>query len=448
MKPRWILALLLAGCAARPIVGLPGSEDSATWMLQFGGSLSTEGDLILTADGGFLHARTTQIFDVGPQGILLTKLDASGERDWQRVYGGHAQDSVNGLVEFDDGSIAVIGTTESFEAQKKDGWVLRVDRDGDLLWQQSYGAEGDDVLMAGTVVSDGGLMLVGYSDSQGFGSSLDAWVLRLSGDGEMKFSKLYGDWNWERALSIVGLPQDRFVIAGESRTLAAPAHDLDGWVFEIDLDGKIHWQETIGGMSDDSFQSVAVSQRGGYVLAGYTQSYGVLGDDIWLVEIDAFGQIAWQRAYGTVHRDRAFAVIPANTAGYLLAGEIDYGDHTEALILKIKSFGQIGWQKRIVGEGNTHLNAVRQTHERNVILGGTGESQMVKLNPYGFLHGECAAFQDAEMEVDYPSSAPVLAQARSKDLWIKSQATASKDAKVKTWTGALCPRHYPEESAP
>ncbi len=432
--------MLLAGCHAaltQKHASIPWMD--TTWVRQYGGALTAEGDLILTRDGGYLHTRATQIFDVGPQGVLVTKLDPAGEREWQRVYGGDQKDEVHAILQTPDDHYVFIGATRSFKAQESDGWVVKVDQEGYILWEFRYGGIGNDVLRDGVVAADGGLLLVGYSQSQGFGEAFDAWVLKLDAQGGVIFQKLYGDWQQERALAVTRSVDTGYVIAGESATLADPPHDLDGWVFKIDHGGYIEWEVTLGGTAPDSFQAIASSGRRVYALAGYTQSFGVLGKDIWIVEIDRHGQVNWQRVYGSLQEEQAFGVVATTTAGYVLVGERRYKDHAEAVAIKLQSRGRIAWQKQFKGEGNARLSSAEEDAERFLVLGGSGATQMVKLNPYGFLNADCAACRDGDLDIGYPTAVSVLSRSKVKEAQTKRFSTASKFEKVRTWTGALCP---------
>lgn len=186
-----------------------------------------------------------------------------------------------GIYEF-----IVAGVTSSFTADNnRDMWVLKLDSDGKIQWQKTYGGPGWDIAHDIQQTSDGGYIVVGYSS---FGSAL---VLKLNPSGGIEWQKTYGGFDGY-GYSIKQTQDGGYVFTGSFYRLD---RGDDIWVVKLDPSGNIEWQKTYGGSRVDVAYSIEQTSEGDYILAGYTNSfrsdpYGP-NYDAFMLKIDSVGNI-------------------------------------------------------------------------------------------------------------------------------------------------------------
>ena len=180
------------------------------------------------------------------------------------------------------------------------------------LWSQTYGGPDSETAYALVETSDGGYTLAG-------GASL----VKTDAYGNMEWNQIYGRATGERAYSLVETSDGGFALAGYTYSwdpATAGAGDYDFWLVKTDANGNMEWNQTYGGAEYDLVSSLVETVDGGYALAGYTLSFGAGSDDFWLVKTDASGNMEWNQTYGGAYQDRAHSLVEGSDGGYVLAG--------------------------------------------------------------------------------------------------------------------------------
>ena len=156
------------------------------WQKTFGGTGYEDARSIQqTADGGYILAGTTNSFGAGGYDVWVLKLNTSGGIVWQKAYGGSGNDYVNAIQQTSDSGYILAGSTTSFGAGASEAWVLKLDSNGDIVWQKTYGGTGDDIANAVQQTADGGYIFAGSTTSFGASSAGDAWVVKLDANGNI-----------------------------------------------------------------------------------------------------------------------------------------------------------------------------------------------------------------------------------------------------------------------
>lgn len=248
--------------------------------------------------------------------IWLLRLDAFGQVLWGRRYTGPVSDRPSDLVRLADGGFLVVGRTDSFGSGASDGLVLRLDPDGEIVWQFAYGGRGLDFLSGGQATPDGRFLLTGTTGSFGDGD-LDGWLLVLDGDGRMLGSRTYGGSEDD----ILGAPawgvDGELVMTGSTRSFGSGLRDL--WVLAVEPDGSPLWSRAYGGSSEDFAEAPAVPNAGALVVAGSTVSkYGTL--EPWLLGLGFEGRPAWQRTIPGDRTEEVTAVAPGASCDLVATG--------------------------------------------------------------------------------------------------------------------------------
>lgn len=187
---------------------------------------------------------------------------------WAKTYGGSSTDSARSIQQTLDGGFILAGETSSF-GSNTDVWVLKLDVNGNIGWQKSYGGNGVDIAHSIQQTSDGGYIIAGESNSFG-GGDKDIWVLRLTSIGGIQWQKIYGaNTTEDSAYSVQQTSDGEFIIAGE--TISGRP---DVWILKLDSRGAIQWEKTYGGIVNNSATSIRQTYDGGQIVAGTTTSFG------------------------------------------------------------------------------------------------------------------------------------------------------------------------------
>lgn len=327
----------------------------------------------------------------------IVKISASGEKMWDRTYGGSKDDELTVVLQTSDGGYIVGGSSASpisgdkTEANKgacysyactSDYWIVKLDADGNKLWDRTIGSSSDDHLTSMEQTSDGGYILGGYSYSDIGGDKSEApkggcvvgncppdyWVVKINSTGDVVWDKTLGGDNADLLTSVKQTIDGGYIVGGYSNSSASGdksetfvgicSEDTgycppDYWVIKLDAEGDKQWDRTVGGSERDYLVSVAQTSDGGYILGGSSGS-SISGDkteaskgvcryndslsevvctpDYWIVKLSAAGKIEWDRTIGGSEGDGFTSLLLTSDGGYLLGGSSGSpisGDKTE-----------------------------------------------------------------------------------------------------------------------
>lgn len=297
------------------------ANGDAQWRKTYGGSdefFSAQ----QTSDGGYFLAGDTYTFGAGSYDVLAVKLDATGNVQWQKAYGGSNTEWVSSAIKTNDEGFAIAGWTYSFGSgapSYDDLFIIKLDANGTVQWQKAYGGGKYEGAYSIQQTLDGGYVVAGVTTSFSATRSNDAWILKLDADGNIQWQKTYGsDSGWDEADSIQQTSDGGYIVAGETESWGAGR--FDAWILKLDANGNIQWQQSYGGSDDDDAASVKQTADGGYIVAGDTYSFGAGGYDAWVLKLDAAGNIQWQKTYGGINDDGVSSIQQIPGGGYVLAG--------------------------------------------------------------------------------------------------------------------------------
>ncbi|MBZ0111502.1 MAG: hypothetical protein K8J08_03500 [Thermoanaerobaculia bacterium] len=243
---------------------------------------------------------------------LIRRLEGDGTTRWSKTFGGPRMDQLKSVLESSSGDLVAGGTTRSQgETRDQDGWLLRLNSEGETRWEHFYGGSGDDQLYRVTELRDGSLAAVGVTTTDTAGAE-DLWLVLVDAEGSLLWERRWGgersDWGYGVVESEEGL-----IVVGASAS--GERLDLEGWILHVDLAGDLLWQRVLGETGSDELMDV-VSSGNSFFAAGHTAAAGELGQ-FWLVRFGPEGTIDWQRQYGGPYLDMAMA-LAINPAGELL----------------------------------------------------------------------------------------------------------------------------------
>lgn len=291
---------------------------------------------------------------------------------WTRTYGGTDIDAGRSVQATIDGGYIITGETESFGAGGRDCYLIKTDSGGDTLWTRTYGGEDNDYGYSVSQTADGGYIIAGRTSSFGAGH-FDFYLIRTDSNGDTLWTRAYGGSGFESASSILQTADGGYIVAGFTYSFGAGNSDV--WLIKTNSSGDTLWSRTYGGINEDKGRSVQQTADGGYIIAGYT--YGCLGGfDVYLIKTDASGDLLWTRAYGGNSNDSGHSAAQTTDGGYIIAGltrSFGDGDY-DVYLVKTDGFGYLNWTMTYGGEGNDYGYSVSQTADGGYIIAGESNS--------------------------------------------------------------------------
>jgi len=264
-----------------------------------------------TPEGGYIVAgyRTGDVF--------LVKTDANGDTVWTRSYGGVDRDFGYSVLQTSDGGYIIAGRTESFGAGKYDIYLIKTDANGDTIWTKTYGGAEDDYGYSIQALSCRGYIITGYTKSYGMGGS-DVYLIKTDSNGDTLWTKTYGGPYDEEGWEVQETTDGGYIIAGH--TYSFGSGNADVLLIKTNANGDTLWTKTYGGTGNDLGFSIKETFDSGYVITGYTYSFGAGSRDVYLIKINRYGDLIWTRTYGGVHKDCSYSVQQTSDGGYIITG--------------------------------------------------------------------------------------------------------------------------------
>src|SRR2546426_10692547 len=426
--------ILLASTGARPALGAISHHN--TWVRTYGGSGIEQGYSVhQTSDGGFIVAGSTNSSGAGGSDAWLIRLDPSGLVIWQKAFGTVGEEFAVGTQQTTDGGFVVSGSTGPV-GFVGNAWIFKTDATGNVQWQNMYGGFGCCLLPI-QQTSDDGFIVAGFTDNSGMG---DVQVLRLNSTGAVMWARTYGNPTaFDAAFSIQTTPDGGFVVAGITNGYAVNGLIAgDFWVFKIGATGDVVWQHAYGGPGADYAISIAKTSDNGFVVAGWTNSFGAGGNDAWVLRLDNTGRVIWQKAYGGKGDDVAFSVGQTSDGGFIVAGSTNSSGAggRDAWLFKLASTGNVVWQKTYGGPGDDNAVSAEETTDGGFVFAattssfGNGNSDVwiLKLNHNGSISKACQGtgiMRDSNAPVTDTNASATTTTAVANDATVVATATTA-----------------------
>ncbi len=386
-------------------------------------------DVIQTPDNGYLVLGSTQnlsalgqvedgdvsgnhfnlIADQYLMDYWLLKLDAAGEPQWQRCFGGTQDEEPYAMTQASDGGFVLVGSARSADGDvtsssgSSDFWVVKVDYTGNLEWERTYGGSDEDEAWDVIPASNGGYIVVGHARSTD-GDVIaqhtygEFWILKLDEQGAMQWQRTYGGTLWDEAHAVTATTDGGYVVAGLTQSddgdISGSHGNYESWVIKIDVNGDLLWQKALGGSIRDIAHDVKATPDGGcIVLAESDSNDGDVSEPsaggVWVVKLNASGGLEWERSYGAGSASSyGTSIAPVEGGGYVFAAKIELGANTlgghDYWVVAIDQDGTMQWNQHFGGGAEDIPNAIKVTADMGfVVVGGTSSSDFMVPDNHG-----------------------------------------------------------------
>jgi|GEM_PF-889737 len=323
--------------------------------------------------------------------------------EWEQNYGGSGDDYARSIQQTLDGGYIVAGESESNDGDvsgnngNRDYWILKLDGNGNIQWEQNYGGSGFDEPRSIQQTLDGGYIVAGYSSSNdgdvnGNNGNFDYWILKLDATGNVQWEQNYGGSGWDYVNSIQQTLDGGYIVAGNSFSndgdVSGNNGSFDYWILKLDETGNVQWEQSYGGSDSEYAESIRQTLDGGYIVAGFSLSNNgdVSGNngiyDYWILKLDGTGNVQWEQNYGGSGDDRAFSIQQTLDGGYIVAGYSLSNDgdvsgnngNNDYWILKLDGTGNVQWKQNYGGSGTDLAQSIQQTLDGGYIVAGASTS--------------------------------------------------------------------------
>lgn len=407
------------------------------WERTLGG---TENDrltaMIQTSDGGYLvggfsgsdvSADKTENTR-GHEDYWLVKLNAKGQKLWDRTYGGKTSDGLLSIVPMADGGYLLAGNSFSDVSGDRtirgtwikeggiasDCWLIKIDQHGEKQWEKAI-SQFRQRIEAVIQANDGGFLVGGYTHNSSEPTKPDNGsyiVSKFDDSGALQWQRIYGGDGYTFFSDILSSPDGGYLIYGSTTSgqvkdkSEASRGKEDFWIVKISSDGSKQWDKTLGGGGSEYAPTMCNTTDGGYLIGG-TSNSGKTGDktergfvwenyyeyiraDFWVVKLNALGQKQWDRTYGGSDVDNLRAIVVTNDKNYLVGGTSkSYASYNKSApksnskgldsdywFLKINQSGEILWDRAIGGGDDDDLSTMLITAQGNIVLAGSSNSDI------------------------------------------------------------------------
>jgi hypothetical protein len=338
-----------------------------TWIRTYGGTNDDVGwSAQQTTDRGYIVVGNTRSFGAGNDDVYLIKTDSTGDTLWTRTFGGMNSDFGNSVQQTSDGGYIVVGYTNSFGVVMFNVWLIKTDSLGDTLWTRIFVGTQEDVGLSVQQTSDGGYIVAGYTGA----SCADVYLIKTDSTGDTLWTRTYGGPYHNGGWSVQQTSDGGYIVAGF--TTYSGANDMNVYLIKTNSTGDTLWIRAYGGMYDDAGYSVQQTSDGGYIVVGYTESSGAGGEDVYLIKTDTSGDTIWTRAYGGMNSDLGYSVQQTSDGGYIVAGFTNsFGaGFLDVYLIKTDSTGDTIWTRTYGGMNFEYGYSVQQTLDGGYIIAG------------------------------------------------------------------------------
>jgi hypothetical protein len=330
-------------------------------------------DVFQTGDGGYLLVVEKSLDVDWRSGTKFTvdacviKLDAGGQKVWEKVITGDCAGVGDALLTSDGGFIIGLSTKSPVSVNDqllRNITAVKIDASGNILWESTLGGEKDDYVTSLAEADGGGCLVAGSSNSFNNKGDYNVYLAKINVSGEKLWEKTYGGDDDDAARVIREAGDGGYFIAGSTFD--------DIYLIKTGVDGSKTWEKIIGGRGPDNLVTAQRTADGGLVMVGTTGSYPGW-EEIYLVMVNASGEQSWQRIFGREgdYHDYGISVRETKDGGFLVLGDSSpFGEGRSSLLIKAGAFGDKVWESIFQDKEYVWSSGIELAEDGYIISGG------------------------------------------------------------------------------
>ena len=417
MKQTYIGVLWLLSCLNISAQTVIWQQDIRSSTQEFLSQVTTTIDQQYLITGSSIYT-TTELPSEQNNGydFKAIKLNQRGEEIWQKHFSGGDHDFLSATVATQEGGFLLAGTSWSSKGLDKkedsngysDLWLIRLNENGEELWQKTIGSDGYEEARAAIQTTDLGFFVAGNTQNieKGYGSK-EVLVVRLDKNGKEVSQLILGGKGLDEVEKMIPTRDGGALLSAYSRSSTGGSKrseyfgEGDFWIIKLSKDGKVEWEKSFGGTGDDHPRTLALTSSG-YVIGGESRSersgnktVGIEeGTDLWLIALNERGEAIWQKSYSFKNRDVLMGMSVLHSAddksskGILLGGYTQSESRIEAddetfWMLYLDPNGNEQWRKHVKGESRKkeeRLSDIKLNRDGSIILAGTSAEELGREN--------------------------------------------------------------------
>lgn len=318
------------------------------WEREIGGNSNYKAGAITVSENDEIFISGTLTEENGLNtNIFLAQISNAGEQLWLKEYEnpGISTSAVE-MAYTSDNAIVIIGNTnesigDEIDTGTQDFYVLKADLTGEVIWERTYGFEEGKTDYGNALVEtdNGDFIWIGTTQKDNIstpGLNSDMRVVRSNQLGNLIWDFLFGGEGNDFGNKVITQNNEYLMVGAKGSTFS---NNGDIFLVKINNNGEEIWNKVYGGEADENAFDIIATNDNGYIIAGYTFSYGNGKSDIFLVKTDINGNMEWESAIGGQGDDEAKSIIQTADGGYLVVGTIQFENNTMISLIKTNTFG-------------------------------------------------------------------------------------------------------------
>lgn len=319
--------------------------------------------MVQANDGSYIIAGTTNSFGAGDLDILITKISYNGALQWSKTYGGTGQENIFSLIKTSDGGYAACGFRKNYGSTLSDFYVLKIDANGNIQWDLTFGSTSSiDEARKIIQTTAGDYVIAGVSDD-------DIYIAKLNNSGALQWSKKIRTTGYDCANCIIQTADGGFLLSGIYGYYGSLSGDM--YFVKMDPDFNILWSKNVGNSNYENAYSLIQTANNGYVAAGQSVGFGYC-----IVKLNGNGALQWDKyVCDNGGGDYASSIVQTSDGGYAIVGYTSpYPSNGDVGLAKLDSAGNLQWVKKVGGTNREYGGSIINTMDGGFAILTTSKS--------------------------------------------------------------------------